>query len=196
MKQRYPCYAPAQIATYLKDNALPRGDPDPNNTWGHGLAFLPHIGPVMKGDPRVGAELTADTEDVDDIDGKPASPTYTYQWIRVSSGGTETNISGATSSTYTPVQADVGGTSGRSITTGLPPQAVPRRERPSRHGTARASPQKRVGRPGLKVVGNAYRTANFPVGGSPLTPVWSERTFANTTAMGSLGPNRGECRRL
>ena len=153
MKQRYPCYAPAQIATYLKDNALPRGDPDPNNTWGHGLAFLPHIGPVMKGDPRVGAELTADTEDVDDIDGKPASPTYTYQWIRVSSGGTETNISGATSSTYTPVQADVGGTSGRSITTGLPPQAVPRRERPSRHGTARASPQKRVGRPGLKVVG-------------------------------------------
>ena len=108
VKQRYPSYAPAQIATYLKDNALPRGDPDPNNTWGHGLAFLPYIGPVIKGDPRSGTELTADTEDVDDIDGKPASPTYTYQWIRVSSGGTETNISGATSSTYTPVQADVG----------------------------------------------------------------------------------------
>ena len=110
MKQRNPDYTPAQIATYLKDNALPRGEPDPNNTWGHGLAFLPHIGPVITGDPRIGAELTANTDAVDDIDGIPASPTYTYQWIRVASDGTESNISSATSSTYTPVQADVGKT--------------------------------------------------------------------------------------
>ena len=110
VKQRNPTFTPAEIATYLKDNALERGDPDPNNTWGYGLAFLPHIGPVITGDPRSGIELTANTNDVDDIDGIPASPTYTYQWIRVSSDGTEANISGATSATYTPVQADVGRT--------------------------------------------------------------------------------------
>ena len=110
VKQRNPTFTPAQIATYLKDNAVPRGEPDPNNTWGHGLAFLPHIGPVITGDPRSGIELTANTDDVDDSDGIPASPTYTYQWIRVSSSGTETDIAGATSSTYTPVQADVGRT--------------------------------------------------------------------------------------
>ena len=108
VKQRNPDFTPAEIATYLKDNAVQRGEPRPNNTWGYGLAFLPHIGPVIEGDARSGTELTANTDDVDDIDGKPASPTYTYQWIRVSSDGTETNISGATSSTYTPVQADVG----------------------------------------------------------------------------------------
>ena len=110
VKQRNPGFTPAEIATYLKTNALPRGEPHPNNTWGYGLAFLPHIGPVIEGDPRSGIELTANTNDVDDIDGIPASPTYTYQWIRVSSGGTEANIAGATSSTYTPVQADVGST--------------------------------------------------------------------------------------
>ena len=110
VKQRNPTYTPAQIATYLKDNALPRGEPDPNNTWGHGLAFLPHIGPVITGDPRIGTQLTAGTTAVDDIDGIPASPTFTYQWIRVASDGTESDISSATSSTYTPVQADVGKT--------------------------------------------------------------------------------------
>ena len=110
VKQRNPTYTPAQIATYLKDNALPRGEPDPNNTWGHGLAFLPHIGPVITGDPRIGTQLTAGTTAVDDIDGVPTSPTFTYQWIRVASDGTESDISSATSSTYTPIQADVGKT--------------------------------------------------------------------------------------
>ena len=110
VKQRNPGLTPARIAAYLKDNALPRGETVPNNTWGHGLAFLPHIGPVITGDPRIGGRLTADTDAVYDIDNLPDSPTFTYQWIRVSSGGNETNISGATSATYTPVQADVGST--------------------------------------------------------------------------------------
>ena len=110
VKQRNPTFTPAQIATYLKDNALPRGEPDPNNTWGHGLAFLPHIGPVITGDPRIGVTLTANTDAVDDIDDLPASPTFTYQWIRVASGGTEANISTATSATYTPIAADANST--------------------------------------------------------------------------------------
>ena len=56
--------------------------------------------------PRVGDTLTADSSDISDADG-PASPTFTWQWIRVSSG-TDTRIPGATSADYTVVAADVG----------------------------------------------------------------------------------------
>ena len=38
------------------------------------------------------------------------SVSYTYQWIRVATGGTETNIASATASTYTLVGADLGTT--------------------------------------------------------------------------------------
>ena len=103
-------FTPAQIASYLRDNALRRGEPGPNNPWGYGLAFLPYIGPVITGEPRVGVTLTADISAIDDIDTLPTFPTFAYQWIRVSSGGTEANISDATSATYTLVQADVGST--------------------------------------------------------------------------------------
>ena len=50
VKQRFPTYTPAQIASYLKHYADPRHAPDPydsdstddiNNTWGHGFARLP-----------------------------------------------------------------------------------------------------------------------------------------------------------
>ena len=40
VRQRFPSYTPQQVAQYLKDNADPRGDV-PNNTWGHGFAYLP-----------------------------------------------------------------------------------------------------------------------------------------------------------
>ncbi len=40
VKQRFPNYAPAQIAAYLTTNAQPRGA-KPNNAWGHGFAVLP-----------------------------------------------------------------------------------------------------------------------------------------------------------
>ena len=49
--------------------------------------------------------LTADTVGIADLNG-PASPTYTYQWIRVN-GMTENDISAATASTYTLTQDDV-----------------------------------------------------------------------------------------
>ena len=39
--QRFPSYTPAQVATYLKDNAEQRRSPNPNNTWGYGFAQLP-----------------------------------------------------------------------------------------------------------------------------------------------------------
>ncbi len=58
--------------------------------------------------PRVGDTLTADASGVSDADG-PASPAFTWQWIRVS-GGTDTRIAGATSASYTVVAADLGAT--------------------------------------------------------------------------------------
>ena len=43
VRQRFPDYTPAQVASYLKDNAEQRQSPDPNNTWGHGFAKLPPL---------------------------------------------------------------------------------------------------------------------------------------------------------
>ena len=64
--------------------------------------------PTITGTARVDETLTAVTTGIMDADGL-ASPTYTYQWIRVD-GGTDADISGATSSTYTLVAADEGRT--------------------------------------------------------------------------------------
>ena len=58
--------------------------------------------------PVVGETLTADASGVDDPDGL-TSRSITWQWLRVS-GGTETEIAGATSASYTVVDADVGAT--------------------------------------------------------------------------------------
>ncbi len=44
VKQRFPLMTPAQVATYIKNNALPRGAA-PNNIWGFGLAHLPVVEP-------------------------------------------------------------------------------------------------------------------------------------------------------
>ena len=59
---------------------------------------------------RVPAVLSVDLSGIDDDDGKTGLvSSATYQWVRVD-GGTETDISGATSSTYTLAAADVGKT--------------------------------------------------------------------------------------
>ncbi len=62
--------------------------------------------PTISGFPQVGNTLTAATSGISDSDGL-TSVSYSYQWIRVD-GTTDTNISGATSSTYTLVAADSG----------------------------------------------------------------------------------------
>ena len=44
VRQRFPDYTPAQVVSYLKENAEQRiSSPDPNNTWGHGFVVLPPI---------------------------------------------------------------------------------------------------------------------------------------------------------
>ena len=64
--------------------------------------------PGITGVPQAGESLTATIGDITDADGLPAFPSgFTFQWVRVD-GTTEADISGATSSTYVPVAADVG----------------------------------------------------------------------------------------
>ena len=65
--------------------------------------------PTITGTAQVGQTLTADTTAIVDADGL-TNVSYTYQWIRVATDNTETNISGATASTYTLVAADQGTT--------------------------------------------------------------------------------------
>ena len=41
--QQNPNFTPAQITSYLKTHAAPRGTPVPNSEWGHGFAQLPSL---------------------------------------------------------------------------------------------------------------------------------------------------------
>ena len=71
--------------------------------------------PGISGTAAVGQTLTATTSGISDADGKTKAENgdsgyaYTYQWVQVD-GGTETDISGEMSSTYTPSSSDVGKT--------------------------------------------------------------------------------------
>ena len=56
--------------------------------------------------PQVGQSLSASVGNINDADGT-TNIVISYQWIRVD-GATETDITGATTSTYTPVAGDVG----------------------------------------------------------------------------------------
>ena len=64
--------------------------------------------PVISGPPQVGQTLEADTSSIRDTDGLSAV-SYNYQWIR-SDGNADTDIPGATGSSYTLVEADMGRT--------------------------------------------------------------------------------------
>ena len=65
--------------------------------------------PTISGTAQVGETLTAGMGDIADADGLPGTfpDDYTFQWVR-RDGGTDSPITGATASTYTPVAADVG----------------------------------------------------------------------------------------
>ena len=71
--------------------------------------------PSIDGTPQVGMVLTAAKGTLADADGTTKADNgdtgyaYSYQWLRVD-GGTDSPITGATASTYTPVAADVGKT--------------------------------------------------------------------------------------
>ncbi len=62
--------------------------------------------PTISGNPRVGEDLTAHTDGIEDDDGLNA-PNFTYQWVRVD-GNSETNIASATDATYILAPEDGG----------------------------------------------------------------------------------------
>ena len=64
--------------------------------------------PVITGEAQVDETLTAVTSGISDADGL-TSVSYSYQWIR-SDGGTDTDIEGDTTSTYTLSNSDIGKT--------------------------------------------------------------------------------------
>ena len=64
-------------------------------------------GPTIKGKPELGETLRADTSGIMDENGIPGDVSYTYQWLRVD-GGDETDITGATLSTYQLTEDDPG----------------------------------------------------------------------------------------
>ena len=62
---------------------------------------------AITGETKLGQTLTADHTGITDLDGKPTEETsFSYQWIRVDLYWNETEISGATSSTYVLQDAD------------------------------------------------------------------------------------------
>ena len=63
--------------------------------------------PTISGALQVSKTLTAATDDIEDPDGLPTTPTFTYQWMRVD-GSTDTDIPGAASETYTLTASDLG----------------------------------------------------------------------------------------
>ena len=64
--------------------------------------------PTITGTAQVGETLTADTTGIADADGVSGA-IFTYQWV-ANDGTSDTDITGATNSTYTPVAADEGKT--------------------------------------------------------------------------------------
>ena len=63
--------------------------------------------PTISGTAQVGETLTASATGITDSDGL-TNATFTYQWIKLDSNLNDSDISGATSSTYTLVAADAG----------------------------------------------------------------------------------------
>ncbi len=64
--------------------------------------------PAISGTAQAGMVLTASPGTIADADGL-VGVSYSYQWIRVD-GADETDIAGANTASYTPVEADVGKT--------------------------------------------------------------------------------------
>ena len=57
VRNRYSTHTPAQVANYLKTNALVRGGSVPNHDWGNGFAYLPPRGTISP-PPSTVAERT------------------------------------------------------------------------------------------------------------------------------------------
>ena len=68
VRQQNPTFTPEQTTEYLKTHAAPRGDPSPNNTFGHGFAQLPSLGctELLNGDGSTSGSWTTNCMSVTD----------------------------------------------------------------------------------------------------------------------------------
>ena len=102
--------APMIRAPASRDQVIPQ-TPDEGTKLRVRLSRVAPTGPAtgkpeITGTIEVGETLTADTSRIADADGL-TSVSYSYRWVRVD-GTNETNIAGATGSSYTLVGADEG----------------------------------------------------------------------------------------
>ena len=98
-----------QIATFSFDKEVQSADVERLLWESLGIVFIdsPATGlPMISGTAQVGETLTADISGISDDDGL-TDATFSYQWI-ANDGTTDTDIAGASSSTYLLVFADAG----------------------------------------------------------------------------------------
>ena len=101
-----PGYAGADSFTFVAlDESLPRY---PINPVVATVTLDITRAPTIRGTAQVGETLTADTSGIGDTD-SITGISYSYQWVR-NDGTNDTDITGATDSTYTMVAADEGRT--------------------------------------------------------------------------------------
>ena len=101
-----PGYAGADSFTFVAlDESLPRY---PINPVVATVTLDITDAPTIRGTAQVGETLTADTSGIGDTD-SITGISYSYQWVR-NDGTNDTDITGATDSTYTMVAADEGRT--------------------------------------------------------------------------------------
>ena len=121
--QRFPEYAPQEVATYLKDNASGIGTV-PNNTWGYGLAKLPLLVPNTPTDviatPGAGQVTVSWNAPVDDGGSSVTLYTVTSDpgQVAVTASGLSAVVTGLTigaNYTFAVTATNAIGTSGPSM---------------------------------------------------------------------------------
>ena len=78
VRQQNPAFTPEQTTEYLKAHAAPRGEPNPNNTYGHGFAQLPSLActELLNGDGSASGSWTTNCMSVTDT--AKSSQYYTF----------------------------------------------------------------------------------------------------------------------
>ncbi len=78
VRQQNPAFTPEQTTEYLKAHAAPRGEPNPNNTYGHGFAQLPSLDCTepLNGDGSASGSWTTNCMSVTDTE--KSSQYYTF----------------------------------------------------------------------------------------------------------------------
>ena len=109
--------------------------------------FPPRASSVITGTPEVNKTLTADISGIMDADGLPAADQFSYRWVR-NDGAADSDISGATDSTYKLKAADLGQTIKVKVTftdeSGIRGDADQRRHRGRRRRTPTGRSSKRL----------------------------------------------------